>query len=48
MQELKLLDVLVKFTIKGAHPIDLLEVKDAVGVCANENLCNINIKINVA
>jgi hypothetical protein len=48
MHELKLLEVLVKLTIKGAQPIDLFNVKDAVGLCANENLCNIKKQINVA
>jgi len=39
---LKLLDVLVKFTISGAHPIVLFDVNDDDGVCANENLCSID------
>jgi len=48
MHELKLLEVLVKLTIKGAQPIDLFDVNVAVGLCANENLCNIKRYINVA
>jgi hypothetical protein len=41
MHVLKLLDVFVKLTINGAHPIDLFDENEADGVCANENLCSI-------
>jgi len=32
MHDEKLLEVFVKFTINGAHPIDLLELKEAIGL----------------
>jgi hypothetical protein len=48
MQLLKFVELFVKLTIKGAQPIDLFDVKEAVGICANEKLCSIFIIINAA
>jgi hypothetical protein len=42
MHVLKLLDVFVKLTINGAHPIVLFDENEADGVCAKENPCSID------